>query len=51
MMDVKKRIEQLMKLRGLTYYKLAKCSGLPPSTLSNMQTRGTTPSLYTLEQI
>lgn len=51
MMNVIQKIDQLLKQRGLTYYKLAKLSGLPPSTLSNMRARGTIPSLYTLEQI
>lgn len=50
-MNVYKRIEDLMKQRDLTYYRLAQLSGLSQSTLNNMKTRGSLPSLYTLEQI
>lgn len=50
-MDVNERIQTIMKQKGLTYYQLAKRSGLAQSTLSNMSARGTVPSIYTLEQI
>ena len=50
-MDVNKRIQTIMQQKGLTYYQLAKQSGLSQSTLSNMAARGTVPSIYTLEQI
>lgn len=40
-----------MQQKNLTYYKLAKLSGLSQSTLANMRQRGTTPSIYTIEQI
>lgn len=50
-MDVHKRIDDLMKQREMSYYRLAQVSGLPQSTLNNMKARGSLPSLYTLEQI
>lgn len=50
-MNIYQRLEDLMKQRDLTYYKLAQLSGLSQSTLNNMKTRGSLPSLYTLEQI
>lgn len=50
-MDVNKRITALMEQKGLTYYKLAKLSGLSQSTLSNMYIRNTVPTIYTLKQI
>lgn len=50
-MDVNGRIRQLMKERGWSEYRLAKMAGLSASTLSNLFTRNTTPSIGTLEAI
>lgn len=50
-MDVVKRINEIMKNQGMTRYQLAKISGLSQSTLSNMATRNTTPSIPTVETI
>ena len=50
-MDVIKRIDDLRKERGWSIYKLAEESALTQSTVSNMFTRGTVPTIYTLQQI
>ena len=50
-MDVNKRILQFLKERNWSEYYLAKRSGLSQSTLSNLFTRNTTPSISTLEAI
>ena len=50
-MDVIARINEIMKQQGLTTYQLAKISGLSQSTLANMNTRNTTPTIPTLESI
>ena len=51
MIDVLKRINDLRRERGWTIYKLAEESMVAQSTMSNMFTRKTMPSLYTLNQI
>lgn len=50
-MDTHARIVQLMKERRWTAYRLAKESGLPQSTITNLFKRSTTPSIPTLETI
>lgn len=50
-MDVLKRIEELRNERGWSVNKLAEESLLTPSTIFNMFSRGTVPTIYTLEQI
>ena len=50
-MDVIARINEIMKQQGLTTYQLSKKSGLSQSTLANMNTRNTTPTIPTLESI
>ena len=50
-MDILKRIEQLYIDKGWTVYRLSLESGLSQSTLTNMFTRGTLPSLTTLQNI
>lgn len=50
-MDVNGRIMQLLKERNWSEYRLAKRCGLSQSTLSNLFTRNTTPSISTLEAI
>lgn len=50
-MDVIQKIDNLRKERGWSAYKLAEEAILTPSTISNMFTRGTVPTIYTLEQI
>ena len=50
-MDVLKRIEQLCLDKGWTVYKLSLESGLSQSTLANMFSRRTMPSLSTLTSI
>lgn len=50
-MNIKDRILQLMKERGWTMYRLAKETGLPTSTLSNMIKRSTTPTMSTVKTL
>lgn len=50
-MDVLNRINNLRKSKGWTVYKLAEEAGITQSTLSNMFSRNSLPSLSTLEQI
>ena len=51
MIDVLERINELRRERGWTIYKLAEEAMVAQSTMSNMFTRKTLPSLYTLNQI
>ena len=51
MIDVLERINQLKEEKGWTVYKLAEESLVAQSTLSNMFTRKTLPSLFTLSQL
>lgn len=50
-MDALKRVHQLMDHRGWTEYRLAKETGLPLSTITNMFRRQTAPTIPTLEMI
>ena len=50
-MDVLERIEQLRKGRGWSQYKLSTEAGLTQSTLANMFSRKTQPSISTLKLI
>ncbi len=50
-MDVLKRLDDLMKERGWSDYRLAQESGLSSSTIANMRSRNTIPSIATLELI
>lgn len=50
-MDVVKRIQQLMKDRGWTDYRLGKESGLSTSVVSNLIKRNNSPTIPTLEAI
>lgn len=50
-MDVLNRIEELRKERGWSIYKLAEESGITQSTLANMFSRKTLPSISTLMQL
>lgn len=50
-MDVYSRLDRLMKERGWTRYRLAKECGLSESTLANVFSRNTMPSITTLEAI
>lgn len=50
-MDVIKRIDDLMKERQWSDYKLAIESGLSSSTIANIHRRNTVPSISTLEAI
>ena len=50
-MDVINRIDELMKAREWTDYKLAQESGLSQSTIANMRRRHSLPSIPTLECI
>ena len=50
-MDTIQRIRRQMQLRGWTEYRLAKESGLSPSTIANIFRRNTLPSIPTLEII
>ena len=48
---VKDRIKALCAARGWTYYRLAKESGIPYSTLSTMLNKTGTPSVGSLEKL
>lgn len=50
-MDVIKRIDDLMKERQWSDYKLSIESGLSSSTIANIHRRNTVPSISTLEAI
>lgn len=50
-MNAQHRLRQLMETRGWSEYKLAKAAGLAQSTVSNIFSRNTMPSLPTLEAI
>lgn len=50
-MDILDRITQLREERGWSVYKLAEESGLTQSTLANMFSRKTMPSISTLQLI
>lgn len=50
-MDVIQRIDDIMKERGWSYYKLSIESGLSSSTITNIYRRNTVPSIITLEAI
>ena len=49
--DVLLRIEELLKIRHWTHYRLSKESGIPYSSISNMFKRNTVPSVPTLMKI
>lgn len=51
MIDVLEKIDKLRKERKWSVYKLADEAGITQSTLANMFTRKTQPSIKTLEQI
>lgn len=50
-MNVTERINQLMKQRGWSVYRLGKESGLPQSTLSHVFRKDSEPTISTLETI
>ena len=50
-MDVLKRLDNLMKARGWSDYRLAQESKLSSSTIANIRSRNTVPSVVTLESI
>lgn len=50
-MDILEKIKHITKDKGWTIYKLAEMSGISQSTLSNMFTRKTLPSISTLTQL
>ena len=50
-MDTLDRLNQLLKERGWTEYRLSKECGLAQSTIGNIYRRNTEPSLATLETI
>lgn len=50
-MNVLEKVKKLQEERGWSTYKLAYEAGLTQSTLSNMFTRGTCPTVDTLEKI
>jgi transcriptional regulator with XRE-family HTH domain len=50
-LDVITRIDDLMKERGWTDYKLSIESGLSSSTIANIHRRNTIPSIPTIEAI
>ena len=49
--DIHARLRKLLKEQGWTRYKLAKESGVPESTLTNIFYRGTIPTVATLDDI
>lgn len=50
-MDAKARLQQLMDERGWTMYRLAKESDVAWTTIRNMFSRNTEPSIQTLEAL
>lgn len=50
-MDILGRLEQLLKERGWSEYKLSRECGLAQSTIGNIYRRNTVPSMATLETI
>ena len=48
---INKRVAQLCKMRGISYYRLAKDSGLSESVLASIRREKNLPSLDTLEKI
>ena len=50
-MDTHERLQQLLRERGWTEYKLSKECGLAQSTIGNIFRRNTIPSVATLETI
>lgn len=50
-MDIKKKLSDMLNTRGWSYYRLAKESNIPWSTVRNMFERGTEPTLPTLEAL
>ncbi len=50
-MDTHDRLQQLLRERGWTEYKLSKECGLAQSTIGNIFRRNTVPSVATLETI
>lgn len=50
-MDVLERIQELLDIRGWSYYRLAKEMGMPTSAISDMFKRRNIPSVIKLEAI
>lgn len=50
-MDINARLHKLLNEQGWTRYRLAKESGVPESTLTNIFYRETTPTIATIEDI
>ena len=50
-MDTHDRLQQLLRERGWTEYKVSKACGLAQSTIGNIFRRNTVPSVATLETI
>ena len=50
-MDTNEKLNQILKERGWTTYKLSTESGLSHTTLANVFRRNTVPSISTLEKI
>lgn len=50
-MDTHARLQQLLRERGWTEYKLSRECGLAQSTIGNISRRNTVPSVATLETI
>lgn len=49
--NTQERIKQIMKVRGWSEYRLAKESGVPQSTISNIFNRNYQPSIASLELV
>ena len=49
--DVLGRIQDLCRSRDWTYYRLAKASGIPYSTLSTMLRKTNAPTVHTLQKL
>ena len=50
-MDINARLQKLLEEQGWTRDRLAKESGVPESTLTNIFYRGTTPTIATIKDI
>lgn len=49
--DLHNRLDALLKERNISRYRLAKNSGVPEETLTNIFNRGSVPTVATLEMI
>lgn len=51
MIDVLKRLNDIMISKKISSYQLSKLSGVPQSTINTMFRKNSSPSIYTLEKL